>query len=283
MTTTSATPPLPLRVTGAMRSHVGRVRRSNEDCVAFVQPRPGAPEERIGFLALVADGMGGHAAGEVASAIAADVVRRSLYAGAAAPPENLRKAFFAANAAILNHADAYPETRGMGTTCTALIVRQGALWLAHVGDSRAYLLRDGALHQLSRDQTLHAQLIRDGALTEEEAANSPGGNYLLQALGARAEFTPEIWAEAMPLLSGDRLLLCSDGLYGHVDDAEIARLLIEHEAQTDGACDALIEAALQGGGSDNISVGVFAVALDAPDKKRDQASTREIKIFDDAS
>ena len=266
------------RVAGAMRTDVGRVRSLNEDTVAFVAPTERDPEAKRGLLALVADGMGGHAAGEVASALAAEVVRRVYFSLDRPPREALLAAFEAANRAILDYAAKHPDCAGMGTTCTAIAVRDECLWLAHVGDSRAYILRDGELIQLSQDQTLHAQLVRDGVLTAEEAEKSPGGNVILQALGTRQEISPELWSEGMRLRLGDRLILCSDGLSNLASDADIARIV--SRLPPGAACAALIDAALAAGGYDNISVGVFVVERAAPTESNGQAATQRINIVD---
>ena len=268
-----------LRVVGAMLTDIGRVRSTNEDTVAFVTPAEGTPEEKVGFLALVADGMGGHAAGEVASALAADVVRREVYSSGEAPPRALLEAFESANRAILDYSAANPETRGMGTTCTAILIRGDLLWLAHVGDSRAYLLRESALLQLSDDQTLHARLIRDGLMTPEQAQKSPGGNFILQALGARDKFEPTIFETGFKLRLGDTVLLCSDGLHNLVTSADILEIIRANNPQE--ACRELIEKALAAGGADNISVGVFRIADAALARNRDQAATKPIRIIAD--
>jgi protein phosphatase len=269
--------PIPARLSlsGAMATDVGRVRPSNEDCVAFVAPDPGSPFAEKGFLAIVADGMGGHAAGEIASAIAVEVVRDEVYRSDKPAPLALAAAMEKANLAIRDHSRQHPETAGMGTTCTAILAREDALFLAHVGDSRAYIFRDNALHRLSEDQTLHEQMIRDGLMTREEAANRPGANFILQALGARDEIAPVIFAEGLPLRPGDRLLLCSDGLHGLVDDAAIASALALADARE--ACEKLIAAANEAGGQDNISVGVFHVewrGADSPPPPAGPAQTR---------
>ena len=166
----------------------------------------------------------------------------------------------------------------MGTTCTAIVIQNNILWLAHVGDSRAYLLRDGTLEQLSDDQTLHAQLIRDGVMTAEEAEVSPGGNLILQALGARDEIAPTVPARGWQLRASDILLLCSDGLYTLVKDAEIVKVL--RGSNPEEACHALIEKALAAGGFDNVSVGVFQIVDAAPARKPDMASTNRIPIIE---
>ncbi|CAH2602460.1 Serine/threonine-protein phosphatase [Rhodovastum atsumiense] len=246
-----------LAVTGAMRSHPGRTRGTNEDAMLFDLPSPSTPQARRGALLLVADGMGGHAAGEVASALAARTVHRLFYAAEGPVPDVLGQCFVAANDAIRRHARGAPECKGMGTTCTVLAIRQDRAWLGHVGDSRAYLLRDGTLSQLSEDHTLVAELVRLGRLTAAQAAASPERNVLVRALGTRPVVAPLVWAEGLALRPGDRLVLCSDGLHDLVDAAEIVRSV--GRLAPDAACEALVEAALREGGHDNISVGVFAV------------------------
>src|SRR5271168_537115 len=151
-----------MQIIGAMRTDPGLVRELNEDTVVWATPQDKAVADSRGSLALVADGMGGHAAGEVASALAADVVRRLYYDLDGSIPQVLANAFAAANRAIIEYAQEHPECRGMGTTCTVLAFRDSQAWLAHIGDSRAYLLRDRHLVQLSEDQTLVAKLVSEG-------------------------------------------------------------------------------------------------------------------------
>ena len=265
---------LELYIECAMQSEVGRVRTTNEDAVAFVAPDAGSPESSVGFLALVADGMGGHAAGEMASAIAAETIPRVVYAFAGAPAEALAKALGEAHQAILEYAEVHPDAQGMGTTCTAALVREGDLWLAQVGDSRAYLFRDGVLERLTEDQTLHAQLMRDGVMTPEEAAAMPGGNIILQALGARKAVSPVVSDQPKKLLPGDLLLLCSDGLHGYVAEKEIAAVLTS--GPPGAACRALIDRANAAGGFDNVSVGVFRFTNSPPVRARAGAATRAL-------
>src|SRR6204780_1146377 len=250
--------PAGMEIIGAMRTDTGLVRTLNEDSVAWVTPHHEAAAHHRGSLALVADGMGGHAAGEVASALAADVIRRLYYDLDGAIPQVLANAFAAANRAILEYAAEHPECRGMGTTCTVLAFRDRHAWLAHIGDSRAYLLRCGEFIQLSEDQTLVAKLVNAGTLTQEEADHSPMHNVILQALGTSQQMRPIIGARGLPLEFGDVLVLCSDGVSGLVPDAKIADIAGRLSPQD--ACDALIEAALAAGGHDNASLGIFSVA-----------------------
>ncbi|WP_018406507.1 PP2C family protein-serine/threonine phosphatase [Methylocystis rosea] len=275
---TANRPEDPLRIAGAIRTDVGCVRQLNEDSVAFIAGAGPSQARDHGALALVADGMGGHAAGEVASALALEVVRRVYYSLDKIASEALRAAFDAANRAIFDYAAKHPDCAGMGTTCTALGVRDGLLWLAHVGDSRAYLMRDGRLVQLSDDQTLHAQLVRDGVMSPEDAGKGAGSNVILQALGTRLDVEPTIWTEGLPLRQGDIVILCSDGLTNLVSDARIAEVVSKNPPPE--ACRLLIDAARRGGGHDNISVGVFVAETDGAGRVADQAATKRINIAD---
>jgi protein phosphatase len=264
-----------MEIIGAMRTDTGLVRTLNEDSVAWVTPHDDDTATNRGSLALVADGMGGHAAGEVASALAADVVRRLYYDLDGPIPQVLASAFAAANRAIIEYAQEHPECRGMGTTCTVLAFRDSQAWLAHIGDSRAYLLRDRHLIQLSEDQTLVAKLVSEGTITQAEADQSPMHNVILQALGTTANIKPMIGAKGLPLQSGDVLILCSDGVSNMVPDGKIAEVASRLPPQE--ACDALIEAALAAGGHDNASLGVFSVTRGAT-PKRVEPTTRRIKL-----
>jgi PPM family protein phosphatase len=265
-----------MQIIGAMRTDPGLARELNEDTVAWVTPQDKAVAESRGSLALVADGMGGHAAGEVASALAADVIRRLYYDLEGPVPKVLAAAFTAANRAILEYGAEHPQCKGMGTTCTVLAFRDCKAWLAHIGDSRAYLLRDGELIQLSEDQTLVAKLVSDGTLTQEQADHSPMHNVILQALGTSQQMRPIIGSKGLPLEFGDVLILCSDGVSNLVPDAKIAEIAGRLEPQE--ACNALIEAALAAGGHDNASLGVFSVAEQAHAKSVSEPTTRRIKI-----
>jgi serine/threonine protein phosphatase PrpC len=265
-----------MQIIGAMRTDTGKVRTLNEDSVAWITPHDGAVAHSRGSLALVADGMGGHAAGEVASALAADTIRRLFYDLDGSIPQVLSKAFMAAHRAIIEYAEKHPQCKGMGTTCTVLAFRDDQAWLAHIGDSRAYLLRGRTLTQLSEDQTLVAKLVSEGTITQEEADHSPMHNVILQALGATPQIKPMIGAHGLPLQPGDVLILCSDGVYNMVPDAKIAEIASRLPPQD--ACDTLIEAALEAGGHDNASLGIFSVTAADAHKRAAEPTTRRIKI-----
>jgi serine/threonine protein phosphatase PrpC len=267
-----------LRFDAAMLTDIGAVRSHNEDFVLYAPPQENGTTGNRGTLALVADGMGGHAAGEVASKLAAETVYRVFCEGDGRFPKTLGAAFAAANTEILNWTKLHPECAGMGTTCTALALRDDQAWLAHIGDSRAYLLRDGSLRQLSEDQTLVAQLVREGKLTEEEARHSPVSNIILQALGMGPGIEPLIWDKPLALAAGDTLVLCTDGLHGLVSDADIADMagrLAPLEA-----CAALIEAAVVAGGHDNISVGIVRAAAQSEQVADEGRTTRRMALPD---
>jgi serine/threonine protein phosphatase PrpC len=246
--------PLPLSMSGSVLSDPGRVRRTNEDAVACFLPLPAG---RRDALALVADGMGGHAAGEIASHIAAETVGRLYYELDGPVPDVLARSFAAANAAIWQRSQTDPDCAGMGTTCTAIAVRNNRAFLAHVGDSRAYHLRGDRLRQLSQDHSLVGKLVRDGLLSPEEARTSSQRNVILRALGTKPEAEALICHEGFMLQPGDVLVLCSDGLTDLVDDGTISG--VAGGRTPEQACKMLVEAALAAGGHDNISVGIVRV------------------------
>lgn len=248
---------------------VGRTREHNEDAFvvadlssgsSFAFPhaiRQGAGS--AGTLFMVADGMGGAAAGELASETAVDVVvrymreqwapRRSLDPGAFA--ESLEAATEMANNAIYKHASEHPELRGMGTTATIAGLLGDTLYLAQVGDSRAYIVRDGVARQITKDQSLMQKLIEAGEITEEAAEQSERRNIILQALGPEAVIRIDLTHQRVR--RGDVLVLCSDGLSGVVRGEEIGRAVSEeHDLQL--VCRRLIALANALGGPDNITV-----------------------------
>jgi len=242
---------------GAMQTHPGPAGVLNEDVAAYILPHPDGPFARSGSLALVADGMGGHAAGEVASRLAADIVRSIYYDRSGPVPEVLAACFEAANQTIYQRSKRDLGCAGMGTTCTVVAVRNDMVYLCHVGDSRAYILRDGRLRQISQDHSVVAELVRNGAITASEALLSPYRNLVIRALGINHAVEPMIWSDGLPLCAGDVIVLCSDGLSDLLEDDVIAETV--RRLAPLRACNTLIAAALKKGAKDNISLGVFAV------------------------
>ncbi|MGH2759846.1 MAG: Stp1/IreP family PP2C-type Ser/Thr phosphatase [Actinomycetota bacterium] len=238
----------------------GRVREKNEDAVLTDVP-----------LIAVADGMGGHRAGEVASSMAVDVLKtwKDKLGGSTGTKaaEILREAFAEANRAIWEAGQQDENLLGMGTTVTAGWIEGDALALAHVGDTRAYLLRGGKLEQLTRDQNVAQDLVRRGRLSEDEAAASPQRHVILQAVGVEPDGL-DVEVASVELRPGDRLMLASDGLFGMLQSPDrIRTILIEHR-DPDEACRILVDEANEAGGHDNISV----VLVDADGAARGPAA-----------
>jgi protein phosphatase len=207
--------------------------------------------------------MGGHNAGQIASELAAKQFLHAYYHLGGTAQEAARHAVLQAHHYIAEMASKIPSRYGMGTTLTALILKQDEGILTHVGDSRCYRLREGVLEQLSRDHTLVARLVEQGILTPEQAKHHPQRNVIRQAVGVADPSEPlEPDIETFPLQQGDLYLLCSDGLTDLVDDAEIAAILRD-ELPTRAAW-RLVDRALANGGRDNITVVLVRVmALEA--------------------
>lgn len=252
------------------RTDIGRAREHNEDAFVAANVRTLEPLDALparlafsttepGPLLMVADGMGGAAAGEVASAMAVAAVLDALRHRAPPPAEDgpdqfaqaLREAVEQANERIHLHATANSAHRGMGTTATVAIAVGDTLYVAQVGDSRAYLVRGGEARQLTKDQSLIQKLIDDGELTPDEAERSERRNIILQALGPEALVRVDVTHQR--LRRGDTVVLCTDGLSGLVSPREIASAAGEEDSVV-GLCDRLIDAANAAGGFDNITV-----------------------------
>ena len=231
-----------LRTAG--RSNIGQIRENNEDVIVSTDR-----------LVLVADGMGGHPGGEIAATAAAGVVP-AVFTGRSI--DELEAAVRAANWAIRDRALAQPGLEGMGTTICALgVLTDGQLALVNVGDSRAYLWRQGVLTRLTQDHTLTAELIERGELPEDEAPQHPHYGVLTRALGVGPDV--EIDGRGLAIESGDRLLLCSDGLFNELTNEEIAQAVSTSE-DVDAIAEDLIDAANARGARDNVSVVVAEVA-----------------------
>jgi len=240
-----------LTLDAAGLTDVGRVRVSNEDHFDY--------DERLGIF-VVCDGMGGHAAGEVASRIAVDSVlayfrkHQSLVAKSPAPDDAplgarmLAEAVKQANDAILEYAESHKNTSGMGTTLVAARFADGNVSIANVGDSRIYLLREGELLQLTEDHSLVMEQVRRGMLSLDEAKRSTAQNIITRALGTDDTTLPDLGE--FPAQAGDVLLLATDGVLRHVTDTEIRDVLLQIPS-LEAACATLIDLANEGGGDDN--------------------------------
>ena len=207
--------------------------------------------------AIVADGMGGHQAGDVASQLAVDTFREAIASvpadlSAEQAKTALCQAILQANEAVFELAARHEHYRNMGTTVVAALLLDGSGYIGHIGDSRAYKRRDDTLSRLTEDHTLVNELAKSGQISPEEAANHPRRNVLTRALGTDRDV--EVDLKAFSWKPGDLLLLCSDGLYSMVSDEEMRATLLEEELDLDGKADRLIALALEAGGDDNVTV-----------------------------
>lgn len=248
-------------IEACVSSDVGCHRQQNEDSAKFVQPN-GLERNSKGLLAIVADGMGGHQAGEIASRLAIDVITTDYYVQKQNDPlESLQKAFAKANEVIYEKSNTNALLSGMGTTSTALLLKKEHVYFAHVGDSRLYRIHEDRLFLLTEDHTVVNQMLRNGLINLTEAKNHPERNVVTRALGTRPTVEIAVSRDSRPIKIGDFFILCTDGLYDLVSDEEIREITLSVAPHL--ACQALIDLAKAKGGYDNISVGILAIrALD---------------------
>jgi protein phosphatase len=244
-------------------THPGRKRRHNEDAYVIEPP-----------LFAVADGMGGAKAGEIASGLAAAALKETDGSGSDGE-ERAAALIQEANRRVFRRANEDREASGMGTTVTVAIVEDDRVAFGHVGDSRAYLIREGDIEQLTDDHSLVAELVRGGKLTPEEAESHPQRSVITRAVGTEPDVDVDTFSvEPRP---GDLFLICSDGLTDMVDDGTIIRAVEKHREDLNEAAKALVGAANRGGGEDNITV-VFFEPTDAPPE--DTAVTQAADALD---
>lgn len=247
-----------IRVTFGQATDCGKIRPINEDSLgARVPDDPGQIESK-GHLFVVADGLGGHHAGEVASAAAVASLLDAYYAPASPSKveASLRQAMLEANAQVYGlAANRGHGSRGMETTLTALALAQQQAYVAHVGDSRVYRWRAGRLSQLTQDHSEVAQMVQMGLITSEQARNHPRRHLISRTLGGQLALRPDFLRQ--PVAAGDRFLLCTDGLWACVADAELGQIVAQ--APPADACARLVALANARGGEDNITVQVVRV------------------------
>ena len=229
-----------------LRTHIGLVRKNNEDS-CFANEKNGC------LFAVVADGMGGHSGGEVASGIVIEKAVQFLEKSVISDlnPDSIIKLLTDANKCVWERAQKDKQLKGMGSTATLIIIKGSRALIGHVGDSRAYLFRSGRLEQLTKDHSYVQMLIENGYITEQEALRHPHRNIITRAIGAERDIDAD--ALTVELQTGDVILLCSDGLNNAVTDEQICDILL---SDVDTAADRLIEASLSSGGTDNITVFV---------------------------
>ncbi len=290
----SASSGLPaLHVIAAGCSDIGRVRTQNEDAIALCEPPDQTLLDQLGRLYLLADGAGGHAAGEVASRVAVETIAAAYYDLAvssdleqenvqlqqsvqapynvpdtlALPYRHIKQSFLAAHAGIRKLALLRPEYAGMVTTCIAAVIKGNELLIAHVGDSRAYLIRPSpvsvpAITRLTTDHSMVTELARAGIIPPEHVPSSPSRHILLRALGEDKALEPEIDITTCIVQAKDYLVLCCDGLWSTLSQEQIAAVVLRDTPEH--ACQELIRLANEAGGEDNISAVVLS--FEAPRK-----------------
>jgi PPM family protein phosphatase len=242
----------------ASLTDVGCQRENNEDSYLYWEPAGDEEFRRKGRLAVIADGMGGHEGGQEASRMAVETVREVYDRGFRGDPQTaLAESFAVAHTRIQDFAERHPAFHGMGTTCTALVLRDRQLYFAHIGDSRLYLVRDARILRLTRDHSYVGRLVESGIVRAEDAEKHPQRHILTAALGAGREVAVDGAEQGLSLQDGDALLLCTDGLWSVVTEEEL-------EAAVSGnppaeCCAALVKLARERGAPDNITLQVLRV------------------------
>jgi serine/threonine protein phosphatase PrpC len=243
-------------VTVAAKTDLGRVRENNEDKFEFYVPEDDARLASRGQVFIVCDGMGGHAAGQIASELSVKTFIDVYYSHPSSDPEvAMTAAVVAANRFVTDVGRAVPARKGMGTTLSALVLLQEKAYTVQVGDSRIYRLRNGELLMLTHDHTWVDDAVRAGMITPAEAETHPYKHVLTRAIGGDADVKPDISSDDIQV--GDTYLLCSDGLVNHVSDDTIGEVL-RSKVPSEAAWN-LVGQALQGGGSDNTTVEVVRI------------------------
>ena len=246
---TAATRPRAFRISVAQKSDTGLVRSENQDF--FILSSPDEDSVGKGRLMVVADGMGGHRGGATASRLAGNTIKESyLGNGDHDPTASLKTALMEANRKIFTEAQANPDVRGMGTTTSALVLHDGQAFIAHVGDSRIYLVRDHAIRQLTDDHSLVASMVREGLLTSKEAEVHPRRNVLQRSMGVGETVEIDLLSP-LDLQPGDTFILCSDGLHGLVKEQEMLEVA---QLSLQAAVDEFVRRALDRGAPDNVTV-----------------------------
>ena len=257
---------------------IGLKRQKNEDSCLMCAPKNPVLIDERGLFFSVADGMGGASAGEFASRMSLRAMHRAYYTGPRnSIPQSLEEALEDANQQVFEEAEINPEYSGMGTTVSVVLIDGGWAYIAQVGDSRVYLLRErSGIHQITEDHSLVAEQVRNGVISEAEAENSSFKNLITRAVGIKAEVEVDLFA--VRIQQGDTLLICSDGLCNMVTDAEIATCLSEGDLKL--GTRKVVDMALANGGSDNITAVTVRV-VDTPPRVPLQEGARDVTIPND--
>jgi len=245
-------------VTIGSASHPGKRKKENEDYHAYFPPEEGRINKK-GILIALADGMGGRSGGAIASKIAVEALMEEYYKDYfTSIPESLEKAFLRANEEVIVRGQKDINLEGMATTLTAVVLKNGKMFYAHVGDSRGYTIYGKNIVHFTEDHSYVASLVKAGAITEEEALTHPQANIITRAIGVHSDLTIDVSRRHQRLKKNQYIMLCCDGLYKEVPDKEILNTICKYQ-EPDVACKKLVEKANQYGGSDNITVLVAKI------------------------
>jgi protein phosphatase len=230
----------PFVITATVQTDPGCVREVNEDTSRFIAPNDPEVLADKGSLLIVADGMGGHSAGEVASGLAVDMISRTYFEIDGKPADSLRAAFTEANAKIYEASRSNETLEGMGTTCTALVLQHDSALAAHVGDSRLYLIRSGEIYLMTEDHSAVMEMVKLGIISMEQARHHEDKNVIVRALGTAPQVEVSIWENPLEIRPHDQFVLCSDGLTDLVEDREIKSVVLSANDKH-SACEDLIQ------------------------------------------
>jgi protein phosphatase len=264
-------------VRATIQTDPGCVREVNEDASRFISPNDPGVLSKKGVLLIVADGMGGHSAGEVASGMAVETISRRYFESEGDPATSLKAAFTEANSRIYEAAKSDEKLEGMGTTCTALVVQNNSALAAHVGDSRLYLIRGGEIYLMTEDHSAVMELVKLGIISMAEARHHEDKNVILRALGTTPQVEVSMWENPLEVRKHDQFLLCSDGLTDLVEDKEIKKLVLAAN-DSHSACENLIHLTKKRGGYDNITVGILKIEPAGYAETKDLRETREVEV-----
>jgi serine/threonine protein phosphatase PrpC len=267
-------------IVASVQTDPGCIREANEDSGRHIIPNDAGIREKMGTLTIVADGMGGHASGEVASRMAVDLISEFYYADdSMSAPVALKEAVELANLSIYQASSTEEKYFGMGTTVVALVIQGNTAFSAHVGDSRLYRMRGGELELLTCDHSQVMEMVKHGIISMNEARNHDDKNVILRAVGTQSTVEVEV-SPTFAIEIGDTFLLCSDGLSDMVEDAGIEAILAANQ-DIHVACERLIDEAKANGGHDNITAGVIRInAEDLAESYQNVRVTREVEALD---
>lgn len=241
-----------MKLVHSMVSETGLRRTNNEDAILFVKPDKPWIEQCLGSLAVVSDGMGGYERGEKASAMVVEMLSKEYFKGVGEPGEKLRQAAIEANNIVA--IEAISSSQKMGATCTAMAILEERLYFLHIGDSRGYILKNAELQQLTQDHTAAKEMARSASMRHSEQTLLFNPHALTKAMGVKFSHTCEadVFSIENKLEKGDRIILCSDGLYLHVKDEELS-LVLQQKIPLKEITDQLVKMVLQRGAADNFS------------------------------